>query len=264
MSNLWLGRSAQYDLYGGNTGQGTAVSTSGFTQITSSTTRDYENVVVTIGDQSMPASGQSFDLGVGASGSEQIICPTLYFPPIFTLAGDHSTLNVQLPLAIPRGTRVAVRNNGGGMPFAGIIGVSGVPLFNKGFRFAEAMGLSGTLGTVISPNATASSYGAWTQITSSTGHNYAAIMACIGGNNVSTFGQPFQFDIGYGVSGSEQILVAGLQGCAGALAGVPVQNYYGPFACDIPSGTALWARMVSISASPPANGFDIVLYGFVR
>ena len=184
-----------------------------------------------------------------------------------TLSSGHPTLSVQLPLAIPRGSRVAIRNNASGAftsPFAGIIGVSGVPLSDKGFRFAEAMGLSSNLGTVISPNSTANVYGAWTQITSSTAHNYAALMACIGGDNLNTFGQPFQFDIGYGASGSQQTLIAGLQASADAGVGVFEQYYYGPFACDIPSAAALWARMVSVSASPPANGFDIVLYGFVR
>ena len=83
MSNLWLGRGAQYDLYGGNTGQGTSVSTSAFTQITASTTRDYESLIVTVGDGSTASNvGESFDLGVGAAGSEQIICPTLYLPAI--------------------------------------------------------------------------------------------------------------------------------------------------------------------------------------
>jgi hypothetical protein len=265
MSNLWLGRGAQYDLYGGNTGQGTNVSKTSFTQIASSTTRAYESLIVSVGDNSMPAAGQSFDLGVGASGSEQILCPTIYFPQVDPTAGDHSTLSVQLPLAIPSGTRVAIRNNGGGEPFAGLIGVSGVPLSEKGFRFAEAMGFSTNIGTVVSPSATGGTYGSWTEITSSTEHNYAAIMACLGGNDLNIYGEPFQFDIGYGASGSQQPLVAGLQGDAGESTGILSQNYYGPFACDIPAGTALWARTVSVTSSPPTIvGFDLVLYGFVR
>lgn len=72
----------------------------------------YRSIIVAIGHNNFLSKSDDvwlFDIGVGGSGSEQVIIPNLMLGT--SLAGDHITPNIigPLPFSVPAGSRIAVR-----------------------------------------------------------------------------------------------------------------------------------------------------------
>jgi hypothetical protein len=276
MSNLALPIGAMYDTYGAvtATGQGSVLTFGSYTQITSSTTRDYDGIILNANflfpESTLVTNCEiTIDVAIGASGSEQILCDKLRLPQTYGDLSAWVSISTYLPIAVPRGSRIALRANGGPAvvpsgygPFATIMAMAGAPLFNKGFRYAESMGISSNFGTVIPSTGDVGVYGAWTEIIASSLHNYAALMVAIGGNE-GQFREATLLDIGYGVSGSEQQLFQAI--CSSFVNGINGIVYFGPYPVNMPAGTRFAARVCGYANTTPINGEpDVALYGFVR
>jgi hypothetical protein len=276
MSNLALPIGAMYDTYGAvtATGHGTLLTFGSYTEITSSTTRDYDGIILNANflfpKSTPPANCEiTIDVAIGASGSEQIICDSLRLPQTLSDISVWVDISPYLPISVPRDSRIALRANGGPSvvpsgygPFATVMGISGAPLFNKGFKYAESMGISSNFGTVIPSTGYVGEYGAWTEIIASSLHNYAALMVAIGGNKGQLL-ESTLLDIGYGVSGSEQQLFQAI--CSSSTNGINGIVYFGPYPVNMPAGTRFAARVCGFQNTTPINGEpDVALYGFVR
>ncbi|MDE2105598.1 MAG: hypothetical protein KGL39_50695 [Patescibacteria group bacterium] len=111
------GNITAYGMSSNTTGTGVALPTSGstaWTQITAATTQDIKQAILNLQYVSNVAGRYTLDLGIGPSGSEQVMVPTL---PFITRAGSSTNGDnlspsfLALPVSIPKGTRISFRVN---------------------------------------------------------------------------------------------------------------------------------------------------------
>lgn len=264
MSNLHLPYAGQMEANGAATGSstGTTIANGSYTQITSSTNFDYNEIVLICSLASTSADG-SIDIGIGSAGNEFKIIDGLRL----SIASAAPTFcSVRLPLRIPRGTRVALQAHGM-TPAAVLYGISHGPLSTAGYTRAESLNIASNIGTNIDGGASANTLTAWTQLIASTSHNYNALMIMAGGSGRSagTAGTTWLIDVGIGGAGSEQKILPQLLATelSSTMFGSEPSSF-GPFPCSIPSGTRLAARLQCSIATSGRRALDIAAYGFVR
>lgn len=209
-------------------------------QLTSSAPSDISRLVLFCYLFNGAGSGEVlyFDIGVGASGSEVVKASNIPF----TIYGEFSQLvqNMELPLAIPAGTRIAIRcaNNyaSGDTPSVGLVSFDGGFEQSEGGAGAESLGFSSGHGTpVTSGNGTAGSYA---QIISATARDYIGVIITMDVGSVASPGTTqWLIDIAIGASGSEKVVIPSLY----------FMNYQSPcispfLPIKIPAGTRIAAR----------------------
>lgn len=202
---------------------------------------------------------EAVDIGIGAGGSEVVLIADLMVNPGYTLIG---VARYSFPIHIPAGTRVSARSQ---CPVAsGVVNVS-INTFDGGFSQQE--GYSGvdsigfnsgtTLGTVVTPSATANTLGSYAQLTASTSKDYVGIFAYPDDQKVGSAVKAL-VDIAIGGAGSEIVIIPQNQVSLGTSTG----NYCGALPwrpISIPAGTRIAARAQAAAASTPAIG--LTLYG---
>lgn len=149
-------------------------------------------------------NGVLMDVGVGAAGSEVVVIADL------AVGCCHTVLNI--PIAIPSGSRVAVR-----------VQQSGTTAWNfyPTFVFYDVGGYASTPTSVdVLGTSNATSYGTalsgasgtWTEIVTSTSKDYQTCFAIPSASGVGTFTGNYPgalFHLGVGAAGSETILASG-------------------------------------------------------
>jgi len=146
------------------------------------------------------------DVGIGAAGAEQVLIANI-------ITGGGSTTVVgatfNLPLAIPAGSRIAVRSQAGSASAstrAQIILLQGGPNQPPPLGRCTTWGAvpATTRGAIINTGATINTKGVWTEITASTEHaiRYLRLQVTHGGI-VTAAGIHALVDVGIGPAGSE-------------------------------------------------------------
>lgn len=209
-----------------------------------------------------PGGGTSqllMDIGIGASGSEVIIAPDLFFSSEHT-GGDLWDSIVYIPLRIKSGTRVAIRaqcNIATRSPSANIMLV------------ADAGGVFPSFGTMTAYNIDSSissvvrfwSAGNWQEMTSSS-VAASALLALMAHPNTNNAWE-CTLSIAVGASGSETALLEGVpilsRGNEAYTHRVNPRNI--PLTpCCIPAGTRIAAKATTVGGS--FNTFGLAVYLF--
>lgn len=253
----------------GATSTGTAIASSATTntkgswvELIASTAFDSSWVMVNwAGFDNVAGPDFLFDIGVGASGSEQVIVANL-------IAGQRGTWvpgGYLFPLAIPAGSRVAMRaqvNSGSART-----GRVAIQIFGGGWNqdpgnrvvtYGAATADSG--GVNVDPGGTVNTEGAWSEITSATTHDHFWLSLGIG-NQLNTGRSlcDWLIDIAAGASGSEQLLIADLV-MTGVAASLMVPQVFS-LPMSVPAGTRLSVRAQCSINDATDRTFDAVVYG---
>ncbi len=236
---------------------GTANTKSSWVQLTAATTADADMIEITIGNTGAVATqANAVDIGIGAGGSEIVVFNNL----MGTVQGQftRSVASYIFPCSIPKGTRIAARSQSQTATDTGIR-VS-VRTFQSGFQNpggaygVDALGFSAAATTGTAVTAGNGAYGAWAQIIAATTRDYAGVVVAV--DSTSANDSVFLFDVGVGLSGSEQVVASALirstsGGAVGPTEFVPV---------PIPAGSRVAVRgddCISGSGHP----FNATVYG---
>ena len=225
-----------------------------YTQLIASVPYDLSYVMVSIGAQSV--TNGCCDIAVGASGSEEVIISNLVIP----INNGYVTNIYSFPLSIPAGSRVAARaqavNGNAGSSRVSLVGFGGAYSQWEGAAGVDAIGFntSTSLGTAVTPSATANIKGSYIQLTAATNRDYIGIFGVQGGGS-SGFSDWYMMDIAVGASGSELAIVPNFWGSSYYYAASPILFLPIP----IPAGTRIAARCQCSVASGLA--IDMTLYG---
>lgn len=203
------------------------------------------------------ADNVMLDLGIGASGSEQVRVPNLFLSSCgASWSPGLDEFLFFFPLALPAGTRVSgrIQQADAGGYGGGTLDLS-LHLLSQGWNASSPVGqvlalnatTANTTTTLLTSGGSGNSYGAWTQMVASTSVPLHALILTLGGNDT---GQVLYYlDIGVGASGSEQVILPALR-CArdnGTQRLGP--RVLGPLPVSIPAGTRVSARLQASQAS---------------
>ena len=207
----------------------------------------------------------SFDVGLGAIGSEQIIVPDFYQG--FWLSGLRT---LHFPIFIPAGSRIAGRYQSTAIATAPKMNVLlSEGDVNRAFSQIVTYGFipGSSKGTSVDPGGTANTKGAWSQLVASTAKDIRAIAIMLGdqGYNRTTNSADWLIDIGIGAAGVENAFIpnwwARYYYTSGAVAIDPMISEW--FWLPIPAGSRLAARaQCSITTTSPRK-LDVILHAIV-
>ena len=203
-----------------------------------------------------------YDIGVGASGSEQVLIANILYT-----GRQHTGHAMFFPIFVPAGTRLSTRiQNFSGGNYTGIyiqIVLLSQPLLGSSpLSVCTTYGAnaSTTRGVSIDPGAAANTKGAWTEIVASSNRlRYLGIAFGLQANTIRADGGRL-FDIGIGAASSEQVIIPDIFIAEGGIADLdPPHNLW--FPVDIPAGTRISVRQQSTITDATDRLLDIVLYG---
>jgi len=148
-----------------------------------------------------PATDTStvLDIGVGASGSETVVVPDL-------AVGAHAVFAFYIPVAIPAGSRVAVRMAGTRVsPTTATVAVA---LFaGNGYETTPtSVDVLGVTAASSSGTAMAGANGSWVQITASTAKDYQQVTLLPSSSATDIASASMVWFLGVGASGSERVI----------------------------------------------------------
>lgn len=200
--------------------------------------------------------GISIDIGIGAAASEVVLAADLM--NWYRVTGDYITANsVVIPLAIPEGTRIAVRAQAS-IATPGTTLQVNLILFDTGFGMPEgcagvdAIGFTAasTTGTTITPGA-AGAKGTYVQLVASTARDYCGFFFSV---NTGTAAGNRSMDAAVGAAASEKIIIPDM----------PNFNQYFTawtpyYPVPVPAGQRLSARVADIK--PDTSAGQVVAYG---
>ena len=205
------------------------------------------------------------DIGVGASGSEQVIIENLLFSSSESIRDAANPY--LLPVSIPAGTRVSIRaqeNSGSKSLYTGI-------QFFYGRHFASVFpttkidtygaNTADSGGVEVDPGGSSLTKGSYSEITSSCEEIKGLIIAIGNKKNGSRAEAWFGLDIAIGGSGQEQVIIPNY-----SLHSYGSTNKVSPsvspvFPISIPAGTRISARAMSSITDATDRLFDVILYG---
>lgn len=203
-----------------------------------------------------------YDIGIGGSGSEQVIIPNL----CFSMQAIRVSAGVYIPLRIPKGSRVSVRcqaTTGSSGPLITLYLIGGGLKDAEGFSQAVNMGANtaDSGGTSVDPGGTANTKGSYSQITAATTIEIGWLVICITNqNNGAVTTNVGLLDIAIGAGGSEQVVIPDLAYVLDSAIDTPEPQYYG-FPVAIPKGSRIAARAQSSTNSSPSRLIDVTLIG---
>lgn len=251
------------DLAGGTaTAHASAHTKGSWTTAIASTADDYDALFVILNTGTSGTTRGFIDIAVGGAGSEVVIASNLAIANLARLC-----VPFMLPVAIPAGSRVAVRgqNSTGGTAIAVYFtGVRGSLLGQPPGGVVSVLGVTTatTAVTTIDPGAVGSTYGSWVQLSASTPRDISAVLPVVTnlGNSAPQSVSPwFALDIGVGGAGSEVAVIAGYRFGSGStgLFG-PLPAWWVPV--SIPAGSRVAARALSGVTDATDRLFGLALY----
>lgn len=202
------------------------------------------------------------DISKGDGTVFTILAPDLHIPAFNTFSGG---IALRIPLNIQRGTVLYARAAAVGasaqvsLAIRGSAGFWGAP----GFSRAVALYTPATQrGVSIDAGATANTKSAWIAMSTGVTTRIGAVMALIGQNAQATrTACSWLWDIGIGVSGSQQVVLANIPLSVATTSVMLTPHYLGPFDCSVPPSTAWWARAQCSITTAAQRTFDLALYG---
>lgn len=262
------------------TSSATAHTKGSWTQLDASTSFDASLLILDIAVQFQDTL-YLFDVGIGASGSEQVL-----FPNLLVSQSTAVTTEVFLPVAIPAGSRIAVRSQDNfGSSTSYVTGqlIAGGFANNPPYQTVTAYGVStaASTGTTVDSGGTANTKGSWTQIVASTTTTMKAmIVSAIRNTPGTAMAADYSqlVDIGVGSAGSEQTLISNMRYLASTQTGGVTTPYTAgsgtlsglgtlfprviqPIPCDIPSGSRLAIRQQCTTTNATDRKSAYAIYG---
>lgn len=214
------------------------------------------------------AADYTVDIGIDdGSGNVYVICPDLRLPGL--RASRTGFCHYLLPLHVEKDKQFAFRcaDTTGGLQARVTIGGSSNGLYGaQGYsRMVALYSPSLSAGVAVDPGGSASTKGSWSQLTASSSDRVVAIMGAIGHNaDISrAANQSMLLDIGIGGAGSERVLVPDIHFGADTNQDQWSPITFGPYPCDVPSGTRFAARSACDVTTASDRTCDIALWGFV-
>jgi hypothetical protein len=187
----------------------------------------------------------ALDIAIGAAGSEQIVIPNL----LFQGTQYSKTQGVFIPLAIPRGVRLAARSAQSNTTYHSQLAVVGVGrALRQSFQCCDSYGFSSsnTQGTQVDPGTSAGTKGAWATICSSLTRAAHALIIAIGSTVAPSNWYQWLADIAIGSAGNEVVIIPNLLlSCGSPGSDIIMPNFFGPFMCSLPAGTRIAMRAQS-------------------
>lgn len=238
------------------TASGSANTKGSWAQVVSATDRDWYGFWISFSAAVSPSglnAAQLVDVGIGAAGSETVVVSNILAGGRFPLTGTTISLNdppMYIPIAIPKGTRVAVRTQSATASRVCRVhmwGESGSSTPRPIYSGCDTYGidLSTSKGVELASNASANTFGSWTNVGGTTSRNYQAILASSQvPANATVNNRTYVIQLGYGSAAYIQMLAGTTTTETWAVA-IPAQ-YVGQ---NIPSGTQLQARISCASAA---------------
>jgi hypothetical protein len=204
-------------------------------------------------------AGYMIDVGVGGSGSEQVLIPNFHIsPPRANQLGQAA----YMPIRIKKGTRVACRTMSDSASATATIGLQFVHAgiaSDPGFSRAVQVGAvtASTSGTAVNPGGTAHTKSTWANLGTAP-HNFKAIMLSIVFNNAAMTKCFWKLDVGIG--SGPTIVIPDL--LITALTDQAKQEYWW-FPIKVKSGVAIQMRAsCSITDATDRVINDCIVYGF--
>ena len=213
--------------------------------------------------QTVDANSYLIDIAVGAATAEQDIISNI-------LTGGKTiarTEKMQVPLHIPRGSRISARIQSSGQ--SSILDLA-IVVWGQSFPPPSPLGRITTYGDTtadsggisIDAGASTNTKGAYSEISASVGNNIKMIWMALGGqDNVARPNSFFAFDIAVGAGTSEQVVVSDIVARVASSTDTVSGNVLGPYPVNIPSGSRLAVRSQSSTADATDRLLDVVLYG---
>ena len=234
-------------------------------ELVAASARHAHSIVLEIGTPTLASPlGFLIDIGIGASGSEQIIVPNLFYDQ--RTDNSESVIYVlRLPFNIPEGSRVAARVQCGtasrvqrisAQLVSGVVSEDGI-----GRVYAYGVNTATSRGTQVDPGATAHTKGAWSQIVASSDELDGLFMALGHGPVSSTLNSGNLVDIGIGAAGSELVIVPNIFVGNSQSGDSLLPAVTDLFRVKIPVGSRLAVRAQSTNNSATERQFDVALYG---
>jgi hypothetical protein len=238
-----------------------------WTQISASTPSDCSWMLISTGNSG--GNHASVDIGFGAAASERILVADIV---VGSFAIGINT-NLLLPISVPAGTRIAARTQA---KVASSLMLTLISTFDDAFGSApspnssfDTLGFvsSTTLGTAVDPGATASTKGAWVQLSASLTNDLNGFFLCFdvrGATNGTVGGGFFTYvDVGIGASGSEKVILSNFMVPFYMITGVtmclPGHTPYFPI--PIRAGQRLAVRAASDTNVSPDRIVGVTFYG---
>ena len=172
---------------------------------------------------------------------------------------------VSIPLQVPSGARLHARASGstGGVTLQvlatgasnGLRAAPGYPRCRALFTPANSRGVTISGGE--------NAKGSWISLAASTAGTTRAMFAMLGAwDDQARALNHYLFDLGVGGSGTQHVIVPDILLCVEGSADIMTDNTLGPWPCNIPAGSTVWARSQSTAAVGSTEGmFDMGLYG---
>lgn len=193
------------------------------------------------------------DIGIGAAGSETVIVPDL-------AVGGHSILEINVPVAIPSGSRVALRFQGNRT--APAVLSSGVAVFSgDGYQLLPAsVDVLGVTTATSVGTAMSGASGSWVQLIASTETDYQQVIVVPSLSTTDAANITVSYELGIGASGSERVIGSQLLRYNSSEAAA-TSNPIFPIPLSgrpVPAGSRLAVRH-NIAANP--DRYDVCLIG---
>ena len=230
---------------------GSAHTKGSWVEVTAATAADVYRVAMMHADSQSSGTDTSglLDIGVGAAGSEVVVVPNLAVGWAGTVATTQRP-TWDLPLFIPKGTRVAVRWQSARTSQAlntywtlyGPTSATRATPRPAPFTWAYGPDTSTSRGVTLVP-AAANAKGSWVQLTAATDGPIAGLAIGVQGNGLTAMSPgTVLVDIAAGAAGSEVVVVPNLQFLTSNIEWVGRQHLLTTYPVDIPAGVRLAAR----------------------
>ena len=233
-------------------------------QLTASSTYDVTWLAIDFSDSGNSSTAGNFavDIGIGSSGNEIVIIPSLALFIVST--NTYSANRWMIPVQIPAGTRISARYQ-----TSSPVATSQVCIHMTGYSggmtqsqlgAVDVLGFSSgsSAGTTLTSSGSANVKGSYAQLVASTAADYIGLMAAFTSGTVG--GNDMAIDVATGSSGNEIVIIPNipmkLPTVASGLFGEHGTTPFLPI--PIPAGTRLSARVQSGTGS---QTIGFLLYG---
>jgi hypothetical protein len=209
------------------------------------------------------------DIAIGAAGSETIIANNLFWS--MTTSQYWVCNNIYyLPVTIPAGTRISVRQQGSYNNASNSISMGmcihpansfHIPTLSLCTTFGANTADSG--GTAMDPGTSVNTYGSWLQLSASTPHTIRGFQYSVGsGGDTSKSNCAWAVDVGVGSSGNEVALLSNVHHTLWTTTHQIHPNTSPWYPIEIPAGSRLVMRCKCDIATATDRLLDVVLYGW--
>lgn len=246
------------------TGDGVAHTKGAWAQIVAATSADATLLTVGVSTATSASATNSatlLDIGVGAAASEAVLVADL---PIGQL-GPNFPLMYRIPVAIPRGTRIAARLQSAQTTKTAdvFVRLGRLPHAAQPTTRTVTFGVNSaaSTGTVINYPGSDNTKSSWVQVTASTTDRLGALVVGVTGAGDTSLGgnAGTLVDIGVGGSGSEVVLVPDIYApVVGTTEQVFNWDSWQIYPAEIPTGSRIAARA---AFGNNANNCDVVVIG---